>query len=1469
VRHTQLIKPTTLRTVGADSTYEGARALSTDSDPSYDVSLVQTGKLLNEAQTALQIRYGNGQPGGEHDFIVRPNDLMPRRLFGSFNILTAYGNADNSTFIRNWWGQSDKGVKDFYKFEVDGAAGGRSGHAAKNWRMFSYRGDLYAVADFAGLDANGRDQVVVQLVRYNETDSKFYVVKRFYEDPVDKPTPGRTTQYGSPDVVVYNDKVHIYWRVAAVNEAKNVVVGYRGEGDLSSWTKIAEFDVPNSLTAEYLHTDLNIPHVAQKNFRLRVTEGNGVFMLGYFGIARETGAWSGDQVDIPEFRTFTSYDGGATFTSHQDQILGVVATGPSTLEAGRGSESLHPFFVPRYRSGAQGVEDYSDVNAQFALYFDEEMGAFVILKSGDPNPKNDRYAATSKTGGVYLMAIKTVDGDYSVWEPCLQIEMINNITGLNIGDNPNLFAQEGAYIYDIDVVADDGPNTIVLGMRSRSDIYADEATHGVAVGEFKFVDHRRFLPGDYRKLFTYGVKTHPEYAFVCSSFDMTQAGLISKGRRDNVSSGSRHWTNVTACKWRNQIAAAARPLDALDISFFAVIGPWSTMGEHIGYQFSYCRWHEAPWTNNFLAKNESGTGAINYYSNLGVARCTSDAAADNAYMSGIDTLYSSSPWIRDSEDPYPGIKAKLSVQVTGGPPGSGWVEFLRFGRNNPDLDIGHEIRCRVTGDGNIVVCEPDGTEIETIGLSLDLSKMWDMVFKIGPTPEGNARLTFWYRENGTEQWYAAGLQPLVPSNMSLTPKFQVGFITASGDVTTTVDVGDVFCGTSSSNYHHPFTRNEEGVDGKVEGMDKSLAVLNGHLEEPHSARSCRLYGTDVELRDGSILRFTGASGTKDYGIDWTYGRSLTRNSAANVINGLSGSVWDFTNVHDFDDNRTDLIFENVDREKVDSLTLVNMVGVTSIIVAGGDYDESAGGWDTTPTEYVYDVPYELLNVDAVDGNMIFLDRLDYYSTSELIGYSVIVHDGSSWTDSLVVVDNYDGVIICDGPVPTDLMDEFRLMTPSTTFDLPGSIGDSSGYFGLTLEAADNVSSLQIGEVVFGTAMDISDWVDADGFERDISTTFKGPRSDRGFLHLPTSTIGAVKESVELGFSGLGRLDDSAETVKRIFNELYSYEAPFPLVMEKETGEIVTRMATIASEVSEQLGGFSKEISLTVDLQNWRVRTTSDFQPEAPVVTSWGVDNSNPQVSSSINFFITAEDPNGETLTYDWDFGDESGVSTSDTPSYSYAAVGEYVATVTVTNESGLTATRVFRIIVQPYEVAYYEIVVDDDTPPINSEIQLTVTAKDADDNTLSTDDDTILTWFLLEGTSDPVELSWAANVVTVDHPNHGFPNGSTVDVIAQNATYTQSGAIITVTDADTYWYAKVLSNPPAAPGLARASIVATNYGFDADDDGSYSFSDLIDVQQQLASGVAVQRFISARTGDFTLAAVDRHGKWISQAITVS
>ncbi|WP_081686373.1 PKD domain-containing protein [Candidatus Solirubrobacter pratensis] len=82
----------------------------------------------------------------------------------------------------------------------------------------------------------------------------------------------------------------------------------------------------------------------------------------------------------------------------------------------------------------------------------------------------------------------------------------------------------------------------------------------------------------------------------------------------------------------------------------------------------------------------------------------------------------------------------------------------------------------------------------------------------------------------------------------------------------------------------------------------------------------------------------------------------------------------------------------------------------------------------------------------------------------------------------------------------------------------------------------------------------------------------------------------------------------------------------------------------------------------------------------PTVSASRTPTGNVTAGASVNFSATGSDPDGDTLTYAWDFGD-TGSSASQNISHTYAAAGAYTAKVTVSDGKGGTASATLPITV--------------------------------------------------------------------------------------------------------------------------------------------------------------------------------------------
>lgn len=79
-------------------------------------------------------------------------------------------------------------------------------------------------------------------------------------------------------------------------------------------------------------------------------------------------------------------------------------------------------------------------------------------------------------------------------------------------------------------------------------------------------------------------------------------------------------------------------------------------------------------------------------------------------------------------------------------------------------------------------------------------------------------------------------------------------------------------------------------------------------------------------------------------------------------------------------------------------------------------------------------------------------------------------------------------------------------------------------------------------------------------------------------------------------------------------------------------------------------------------------------PKAPVANAGGPYTA--KAGDSVTFSGAASsDPQGETLTYSWDFGDGSAKATGVAPTHTYSSAGTYTVTLTVTNTDNLSNTQ--------------------------------------------------------------------------------------------------------------------------------------------------------------------------------------------------
>jgi len=101
-------------------------------------------------------------------------------------------------------------------------------------------------------------------------------------------------------------------------------------------------------------------------------------------------------------------------------------------------------------------------------------------------------------------------------------------------------------------------------------------------------------------------------------------------------------------------------------------------------------------------------------------------------------------------------------------------------------------------------------------------------------------------------------------------------------------------------------------------------------------------------------------------------------------------------------------------------------------------------------------------------------------------------------------------------------------------------------------------------------------------------------------------------------------------------------------------------------------GFTNTIEQTILIRNLHPTASFTYSP------------SDPTVGDEVLFTDASSDPEGQPITWDWDFGDGS-TSSAEDPSHAYETADSYIVTLTVTDDEGLESTYTVTIEVESIE----------------------------------------------------------------------------------------------------------------------------------------------------------------------------------------
>ena len=202
------------------------------------------------------------------------------------------------------------------------------------------------------------------------------------------------------------------------------------------------------------------------------------------------------------------------------------------------------------------------------------------------------------------------------------------------------------------------------------------------------------------------------------------------------------------------------------------------------------------------------------------------------------------------------------------------------------------------------------------------------------------------------------------------------------------------------------------------------------------------------------------------------------------------------------------------------------------------------------------------------------------------------------------------------------------------------------------------------------------------------------------------------------------------------------------------------------------------------------------------------------------------DPDGDIVSWDWDFGDGN-TSSGEQVTYAYAEPGEYIVTLTVTDDDDLTDDDTLEItILKPNHDPTDPVVTGNTTGEINVTYEYTAVSTDLDNDTISYifdwDDGNITTTeFLENGTMTTQNHTWASagvyNVAVKAYDNISYSGTTSYRVyIGLNAIFIEGLGYITDDDTDETY--DTFHDTDVETALGQDG---DNYLIDSDGDGKW------------------------------------------------
>ena len=1327
MRRTGVVYPCDLSIHDGSVVRNGPAVLETEEDVDYSLSIVKFGERINPANYALTVSNDPGRVAGDHLIRAIPADggLTLNATRNPFNFVYRYEDGDDR-FI----GQNHIMAREYSRFLVAEANNTATTVNLRNVRMFNHRGNLMLLGE--SFKKVGTDNLgFVSLYIYDSLNKIFRVVKRFDDFPCDTVRQGNY-QLGCPDYYIYQGSLYVMFRIVNREKNKTYINVFKADtSDYASWKNISATEIENQSSIE------------QVNFRLRATEGDGVVMAVIYGLS--TVARPGYNAENHDMRAYVSFDGGYSFKTSSQYNKNVRVDSNGGVVVVPASASLFAMFVSSYNED-QYEPEQNGFNHRFDLYYDKNMGSFVVLKGSDaPTGVSD--------GTTYLMGIKTTPENVLLWDVCLRYKLDVKATGLNDNEDPYNevlpSSAPDAYtleVLDICVVPEETSNVLFIQYKVQGTFETDPYQHGgVAVMEAAFVPSDAIAKGDYNTIFAYGGSFHDEYAFLCTPMHPDQTNIFGTGNRSTSANGEL----PVACLWRGQIVSSFRNSDTARYEVLCFHRPFSNLGEENGYESSYPRWILDPAAYDWN-KAINGGGIFTTLTNEGLVQCSSPTTG-KAWLSLVASIGGAHKTTlqRAGMDDRLQAKARFSVRV-GGLSSGNQVEFFRMRLSNYENYVNgiatkiKSVSLSFNFDGEIIMSDTDGYSYGVINPSflLGVGLHYEFYVAIGQAADQSDRIVVWCREIGDFYWIFFTSTVIVPQMNSVSePNIRVGLVDYNVyNSAYTVDVGDLMVSSFGSGYRSYNSKSKTTNDTP---MDSAFNYGIDGYDQPESAARINAYSNFVVLHDGTVVDFRGGFLKKNTAIAWDVSSAISSNDMSSMISQTADFAYDFTGLSGFN-----CIFNNINQVNVDAVSLINVFGVVGLDVRVGTYDSDLDSWSNYE-DVSYQIPVKKIDVSNFQGKYLLLN--ESFEHNIYAGYSIHIYNTltGDWEGQLRVVENFKSTVKLDTNVSSITNREFYLSSQSVTFNVPEEMIAICGrHIQISVTSLPNATLSCIGQVVFGNLYDTTKYTSS--VEYESSGNSDPSRSERGFGYSEISYAGPGVDIYTLTADKTYRYDDESARLGGMLYSIYENKWNVPIVETNQEFPVTYYGAIDSYNYNPAFP--SDSFDAVFVLQRWFGKRNIPRTSEPPTLYIYANKN-DINAGQSISFTASGSSENAP-ITYVWDFGDLTG-DTGASVSKTYSLEGSYTVKCAATDAAGNVTLKSLLVYVIPAQIEAVNLTLSGSSPyPISTPIAATITALDSAASPVVFDNSTV------------VALDYSISDLEIDFNNDGIYNGGLNDVLA-------------------------------------------------------------------------------------------------------